>query len=217
MKLRDYLSFSGIEIANENRTRDYLTSGLFSGVPVISANCGCDATDEGPYSSPSTDTAPWYDSVRTESAQFLGMHAYNITIDSVLARAVTPKILGGATIGRLRPRHRIVAVQGLLLGQSEMAMAYGERWLTSVLAGIIVGCAPDTLRILLACPDDSSEPPFRTLRRVGTVDGPHFGPIGQLPSCYIQEVTFQIAAGIPHLLTDASECLAETVLLGGGN
>lgn len=214
MRLRDYIEFSGIEIANGNRIRDYLNNGLFS-LPIATAECGCDATDNGPYLTPDVDNAPWVDSLRLESEQFLGMMATDVRLDSVITRSVTPKFLGGATIGKMRPRHRIISVTGLMFGQTEQAMSYGERWLTAVLAGVIVGCAPDTLRVLLACPEAGFEAPYRTFRRIGVVDGPTFSQVQDYAECHIQQVSFQIAAGVPYLISDPNTCLAETSLVGG--
>lgn len=216
MKARDFLQFSGLEIANENRSAVYarLLAPLRVNIPTA-AGCGCESTDEGPYTTPAEDSVAWYDPARAESEQFLGVLAYDIQIDPVIVRGIEPKFLGGATVGKMRPRHRIVAVSGLMMAQSEQGMAYGERWLTDVLAGVLVGCAPDEMRVLMACPDEGFIAPFRTLRRVGIVDGPIFSDVGGLPSCYVQQVRFQIAAGIPHLLTDEVDCITETLLLGG--
>lgn len=202
-------------MANEVRTIAYLSGGLNGGPSVDpNADCGCSSLDNGPYDSPSADPAPWHDSGRPESADFLGLMAFDIRIDPILSRAVSPRSLGGATIGKFSPRHRLVSIRGTLLARTEAAMSYGERWLNDVLAGEIVGCAPDTIRILLSCPDDPlvDEAQFRTLRRVGTVDGPSPSPIFEMPECYIQEVFFQLAAGVPYLLTDTETCLAETTL-----
>jgi len=213
VKLRDFLEFNGFEIANENRVRAYLEAGLLGGGPrIVSTDCGCDATDTGPYISPETDPAPWYDDNYLSSADYLGLMLHDARLDPVIARAVTPRFSGGATIGRMRPRHRIVAVRGLMLASSELGMRYGELWLTDVLAGTITGCAADTLRILLGCPDDDyAEVPYRTLRQTGIVEGPNFSPIAELPECYLQEVTFQLAAGIPHLLSEPATCMSQEV------
>lgn len=208
MKLSDYLEFGGIEIANENRTADYLNAGLLTGVTVSAANCSCSATDDGPYDSPALDPAPWYDSSRPESAEFLGLLAGEVRLDPVAIRSVVPKASAGSTIGRLYLRHRIVSCRGVLLASTAQGMAYGERWLADVLAGQIIGCAPDTVRILLACPSGSATAQFRTLRHVGVVDGPTFGPAQELPECYIQEVLFQLASGTPWLYADEQTCLA---------
>lgn len=208
MRLEDYLEVSGIEIANANRSNDYLNAGLLNGVALVSAECECAATDSGPYISPDVDPAPWYDSSRPESAEFLGLLAAGITLDPVAIRSVTPKLAGGSTIGKVYFRHRVVSVHGILLANSAQGMAYGERWLSDILAGRIQGCAPDTLRILLACPSGSGSNQFRTLRQVGIIDGPTPGPAEEMPECYVQEVQFQMAAGVPWLLGDEQVCMS---------
>lgn len=214
MRAQTWMEFSGIEIANFDRLQDYLANGHLP-LPITSLGCGCSFTDEGPYNSPASDPAPWLSPDNPESEDFLGMLAYDIRIDPVITRTVTPKFLGGGTVGKMRPKPRIVSVLGLMFAATEHAMSYGERWLTSVLAGVVVGCAPDTLRVLLACPGDEDTPPFRTLYRVGIVDGPNFGAKGELPECHIQEVQFQIAAGNPYLVTDGEVCMDGVSLVGG--
>lgn len=208
MRLEDFLEISGIEVANTNRTADYLNAGLLTGVALASANCDCAATDDGPYTSPAADPAPWYDAARPESGEFLGLLAAGITLDPVAVRSVSPKLSGGGTVGRSYFRHRMIAVRGILLAASAQGMAYGERWLNDVLAGRVTGCASDTMRVLLACPSGAGTSQFRTLRQVGIVDGPIPGPAQEMPECYVQEVQFQMAAGVPWLLGDEQVCLA---------
>lgn len=146
------------------------------------------------------------------------MLAYDIRIDPVIRRNVSPRSLHGATVGPLRARHRIVAVRGLLLASSAQGMAYGERWINDVLAGTAAGCSSDSMRLLLACPPATyaaAEAQFRTLRQVGIVDGPTTAPVQELPECYVSDIAFQVAAGVPQLLSDEIACLPETALAGG--
>lgn len=214
MKLHDWLEFGGVVISNGNRTKGFFSFGLFT-LPISTADCGCDTIDDDTTYANTLD-APWYEGARPESAEFLGLMAHDIRLDSIAVRGVVPKVSVGATIGRLRLRHRIVSVRGLMLAQTAQGQAYGESWLRDVLAGAVVGCAPDTLRILLSCPPDGSPaaPQWRTLRRVGVVDGPNFGPVGEVGECFMQEVQFQIAAGVPWLLGDEILCLAESIVTG---
>lgn len=212
MKLADYLEFSGVEIANAVRTDAYVANGL-AGRGFNPMNCECDPVNNGPYVSPATDDAPWYTLERPESAQFLGLRVTRIYLDAVAIREPMPRFDGGSSLGGIRIKHRTIGVEGVMLATTDSAMMYGERWLADVLAGFVVGCAQDTIRLLLACGNADS---FRTLRRVGVVDGPVYGPIGeQAPECVIQRVAFQLVAGVPYLLTDPVECLAATVLTEG--
>lgn len=218
MKAVGFIEYGGVEIANENRVADYLNAGLLTGLAITDIDCGCDLIDEGPYVSPSADPAPWYDSTRPESDEYLGLLAYDIRIDPVIRRSISPRSLHGASIGPLRARHRIVAVRGLLLASSAQGMAYGERWLNDVLAGTLSGCGSDTMRLLLACPPSSYavvEAQFRSLREVAIADGPTTAAVQELPECYVSDISFQIAAGIPQLLSDEIACLPETTLAGG--
>lgn len=206
MRLENFLELGGIEVANSNRSKAYLDAGLLTGISVVSTGCECAATDDGPYTSPSADPAPWYDASRIESGEFIGLLAAEMRLDPVAIRSVTPKLNGGATVGRVYFRHRILSCRGVLLANSAQGMAYGERWLADVLAGRIVGCAPDTARILLACPTGLASAQFRTMRHIGIVDGPTSGQAETLPECYLQEVQFQVASGVPWLLADEVTC-----------
>lgn len=214
MRLQPYLTYGTTEIANATRTFEYV-SNLGLPIPATFSDCACDAADEAVYDTPETDPAPWYDADRDESANFLGLFAYESRIDPVIIRSVTPKSLSGATIGSLRPKHRIISVRGLMFARTEAAMSYGERWLNDTLAGTLTGCDTDSLTVLLACPTGTEDTPWRTLRRVGIVDGPTVGPASSLPECYVSEVTFQLAAGLPYLLHTAVECLDVVVSEAG--
>lgn len=215
MRLRSWLEMDGIELVNENRCLGYIENGLaparLSAVASASDNCLCTPTDEGPYTTPADDPAPWYDAAVSASSGFLGLLAYEVRIQNILSRAVTPNGSWGSTIHAQRLGHRILSVTGLMLATGESSMYFGERWLVTVL-GSGQGCGGATVRIITACDSDDD---FRTLKRVGVVDGPTFGQLRELPECLIQEVQFQLASGIPHLLRDENECMEETVLVGG--
>lgn len=206
MKAWDFLEYGGIEIANANRVQSYLR-GIGLGIPASFAECGCDVTDYGPYISPAEDPSPWYDPARAESGEFLGIVAHDVRLDPVIKRASTPRASLGASIGPLTKTQRIVSVKAIMLSRTEQGMAYGNRWLNDVLSGILTGCAQDTLRLLLACPSGGGTSQFRTLRHVGIVDGPTPGPVNNLPECHVCEVSFQLAAGIPQLLSDPVDCI----------
>lgn len=215
MRLQSYLQFDGQEIVNSNRILEYINNGLaparLSAVASASDNCMCDPTNNGPYSSPADDPAPWYDAAVSASSGFLGLLAYEVRIQNILSRSLTPNGSWGSTISAQRLGHRILSVTGLMLATGESSMYFGERWLVTVL-GSGQDCGGATVRIITAC--DSNDD-FRTLKRVGVVDGPTFGQLRELPECLIQEVQFQMASGIPHLLRDENECMEETILVGG--
>ena len=216
MKLTDHIDFGGTEISNGNRLRAYLNYGLLP-IPVSLAGCGCDTIgDTADYISPAHDLAPWFDAARPESEEFLGLLAYDARLDSVATRSVSPRAGMGATIGRRFFRHRILSIHGATFARNAQGQAYGEAWLRDVLAGSGSGCAAETVRVLLSCPpaDTTADAQYRTLRHVGIVDGPNFGAVATIGECYIQDVQFQVAAGIPWLLSDEISCLPETSVVG---
>jgi hypothetical protein len=189
--------------------------------------CYCRATDDsndGLYVSPEADDAPWYEPARPASADYLGIMSSEIHVESVLARSVTPRSGGGATVGQLRPLPRTLTFTGVMVAASPEGMAYGERWLTDVLSGSLCapGCPADDAVILPACPPDTVTTDeerltwFRTLAEVGIGHGPVFAPVdAAVPDCLLQQVTFTLVAGIPHLLGEPECCDSGTVGAGG--
>lgn len=213
MSFAAWAEFGGIELANAARTFSYVrASAAMPRLTVGSATstCVCEAVDDGPYASPAADPAPWWYSSQLQSDDFLGLWLREIELGSVLARAVTPRATGGASIGRQRPRHRIIGFSGLMFAATDGGMKYGERWLTDLLAGNLRGCAPDTLRILPYCPHpDEVTDTYRTLTRVGIADGPLFGAWADAPRCNVQSFSFQLVAGNPYLRSEANPCLTD--------
>lgn len=237
--LQPYMRLGAVEVANALRTFTYLRRGLGGGAfnaelageragesgysdtygdtyyadPYWPGNlaCYCSALDGGPYVSPADDPAPWYDSSRPESADFLGF-VPSLTLVPVIARTTAARGTRGGVIGAHRPAMRVLQVTAEMYAASEAGMAWGERWLNHALTGALEGCDLDDLRILPACPPDDAEEPtdyFRTLRNVGLVDGPTFGDEADIPACHIQRVAFQLAAAFPHLMGPAAVCVAE--------
>lgn len=233
-----YLLVDGTEAMNSLRTFTYLRRGLGSpDIAVITASplvaaergyrdayvdyyeadpywpgnlaCFCSLFDFGPYVSPAADPAPWYDSSRPESADFLGLVGA-IDLPAVGRRSVSARSGGGASIGRLRLGPRIVQLDAIMYGATTAAMAFGEAWLRQLLAGEATGCGEGTATLLPACPpDDAGDPDdyLRELIEVGIADGPVFGAIDRVGSCFAQTVAFQLAAGSPYLRHLATDCI----------
>lgn len=214
MRFADWLYFAGTEVSNSNRVISYLRSVGDPRFHVKQSDCDCEATDDGPYHLPESDPAPWYIPSRPDSAEFLGLLSEIRVLPSV-RRSVTPRNRSGAVVGTLARSQRIVQVSGTLYASSARGMNFGERWLESVLSGTDSGCAPDELELLPACPDDDSQQWFRTLRHVGLVDGPVASQIGQVAECLIQQVSFQLVAGTPYLLSPPETILPATTLVAG--
>lgn len=231
MMLAGYLALNDTEIINDLRVLTYLRSlggsnfeiclngdfaegagytdeyhDILDDDPYDTRNlcCYCAAMDTGPYATPETDGAAWYDADRPESADFLGLIG-EFRLLPVTSRVVTQRSRGGADIGPMAPKARILQFEGIMYATSSPGMGYGERWLSWVLSAPGAGCAGDVANILPACPSDDVEDPqsaFRELVRVGLVDGPTFAPAargGAIPECTLQQVTFQLAAGEPFL------------------
>lgn len=202
------LCFAGTELLNSNRTLSYLRSGLScewstSNVPECD-ECECDVSDEG-YVDPATDPAPWYDAAVPTSEDFLGLMA-NVTIDSVIRRTALDLSSEGGFIGRQRPKPRVVAVQGMMFAANRGGLAYGQRWMSEVLAGGMrrEEASSDELELLTWCDEDA----FRRLLRVGVVDDLIFGNVTD--GCTVQDFTFQFAAGVPYLFSRPTTCIDDT-------
>lgn len=241
-KAEPYLLIDDTEVLSSLRTLTYLRRGLDGGGMEVGTTsplttesgysdtygdsydadpywpgnlaCFCDLVDVGPYVSPAVDPAPWYDSARPESEDFLGIVA-DVDIPAVARRAISPRAGGGATIGTRRLGPRLVQVVGIMYAASTQGMAWGEAWLREVLAGPSVGCGEGTLKVLPACPPvDADEPSdyFRELLKAGLADGPTFSPVADVGACLAQEVSFQLAAGSPWLRHPATDCIGLSYL-----
>lgn len=228
--LEPYLLLNGVELVNVLRTQTYLRRGLagrtvevhvplplavpegtgysdiygdiYGSDPFVVANlaCYCALFDTGPYARPSFDPAPWYDPRRPESEDFLGLWAEAV-ITQPASRTVTPRSSGGGQLSALAVGPRAVQVQGTMYAGSRAGAAYGQRWLTQLLAGTD-SCEGDELVVLPTCPPDTVEDPttyLRTLQRVGLVDPPVFSPMGEVRGCVVQQVAFQLLAADPYL------------------
>lgn len=166
-------------------------------------SCGCPVFPEE-FVDPETDEAPWFDSDIPQSSEFLGVFAVP-DFPTVLRRSVTEYVNGGGSVGPLRPTPRIIEFTGSMFASSSEGMAYGQRWLEEVLSGQMCkeDCAADEAQVLPAC-----EAGFRHTRNTGIADGPVFGePRGQ--TCVVQEVDFQLIAGVPYLFGESSTLLNE--------
>lgn len=229
MNFLPYLCLAGTEIVNSNRTLSYLRRGMGGGRFSVAVTgpaqeagysdvyddtyeadigyattlaCYCAALDDGSnFQGPAADDAPWYSSAYFESEEFLGIVTDTLALSNSPVRSVTA-LSHGAAIGALQRRHRILSAHGIMYAASGRGMAWGERWLTEALSGSVCEtCGGDEAEVVPACPDDPIfvGSAFRTLRKVGIVDGPVFTPIADVNGCLAQEVSFQLAAGIPYL------------------
>lgn len=207
MRLEGYIEFADIELANPNRTSAYVRALGGPSVSMPSPGCECDEIP-GDFIEPVTDPAPWYEG-SIVSEEFLGILATRVVLTPPFARDLREDSSGGARLSPLRRRARVLQVRGLMFASSPAGMRYGERWVEQVLAGSSDGCNDDQLRLLQSCPGE-----YRNLARVGIIDGPNFADLGTAPGCVMQEVTFQIASGVPFLLADPVTILGQQQLTG---
>jgi hypothetical protein len=207
---------------------DYCVNGVNLLAPVapswsaLNVTCGCDAlnwnaptpgaTPEpvAPYTTPADDPAPWYSSLAPESAHFWGFMIEKIEEhkNPPISRSVNDRItaFGGATLGLLRRRGRVMKVTMLAFGAYEAALDYGFRWLADVLTYQNTQCEVCDLTMRSACPILSGSPTYDewdvgrwTFKQVGIIDGPRYEePPNPNAECNLRRVSFVVGAMVPH-------------------
>lgn len=213
-----YASLAGIEIVNDARTIAYLQRGLAPGNITVTGDCSCPnlrqliGCDDNAYRNPEADEAPWFTASIPESADFAGFIMTEFTgMDSPFTRSVKEGVGNGGTLTRSRLKTRSMTWKGFLFGATCCATLYGYRWLTRTLSRFDSSCrdcAGDDLEILICCPDEGeTRSPFRTLKGVALLDGPHIVSerktcqsgcnIGCGGSC-ILEIEFTLVAEQPY-------------------
>lgn len=212
MNLHPYLCVGGTEVALAQRTLSYLARGLGgANLPISVATVPaepeapyqarfpayCPDLDDGDeFVSPEDDDAPWYDDAIAASAGFLGLLLTRLELTGTPVRGVSARAMGGANVGSVYLRHRILMAEGFMFAATAAGMAFGESWLQEALAGpSCEACGGDEAEVLPAC---GGEEAFRMLREVGLVDGPVFSQLDK-PRCTAQRVSFQLVAGDPRL------------------
>lgn len=171
--------------------------------------CFCaalDSTQDELYLGPAEDEAPWYEPNVAASEEFLGVFLGDFRMTTPISRSTSSRYSPGSSFGAEKLTHRILqARDSLMIATTPRGMAYGERWLTEALRGSFCsgGCVTDYAQILEACPnvtDPADADPFiRRLVGAALIDGPTFTPIGTLPECVIQHVSFQVGTEMPYL------------------
>lgn len=218
--MESWLAYNGIEIANGPRVAAYVAAGL--GPPGLQMDVGC-SCDElipvGGYHDPVSDDAPWWDPLKPESDSFLGFMPLTINVVPKVTRTVTGAGINGVSLSRLGLGGAVIQVSGYLVSATAAGMEYGERWLISALRNQCVaeGCDVGTVCILPSCPEGVGYSPssFRTLFRAGLVDYTPAAPVGDVPSWYVRQVSFQIQSELPYMYEDPVP-LATALPLGYG-
>lgn len=153
--------FGNIEIVNNSRTTTYLKNGIKPETMTVFGDCGCPnilalAGCDTEYTTPDKDEAPWYDPSIPESAEFSGFYSAEfVGLDSTFTRSITESIGDGASLGRSRYGSRTLTWKGFLFGSSCCGVAYGLRWLSSVLRAkgrCGNNCSGEDLELLVCCP-----------------------------------------------------------------
>jgi hypothetical protein len=214
-----YLSFGGNECINSARVRAYSTALGITSVTCVHCEHLEQALDEGPYTSPDLDDAPWWDPTVVESKDFAGVLGLEFTgLDTpVNTREVITLAQDGAALNQLRRKPREIVVRAMLFARTDCALSYGRTWLAAAVRGgaCTLGCSGDELCYLACCPgcgdppedgspDPCGDPEWRTLFNVGILAGPNAGAVSQVTGGYLQEVDFSFTAGNPFIYRKAS-------------
>jgi hypothetical protein len=201
-----FLELDGVEVGNAARVLSYIRRGLAGSSWITQEPCGCgvlDAEGGGQFLNPMLDQAPWIDSDRPESFEFLGVIPdIKDGLDGVVSRDVTQRGggLGGGAVSAEIIKPRGFEVTATLVASSERGLAYGKRWLVSRLAPERRDQALQTARLRLWCPPSVPEDPTPTAGEylaydVALTEGPdqedQFG--------FSERVTFVLTAANGHL------------------
>lgn len=173
---------------------------------------------DGEYTTPLLDEAPWTDPTVPESYDFFGFYPLDVTgiEDSSRESSVVESTRDGGVPGRIRHATKTVVFNGMLLGASDKAVAYGAEWLRRVLLGDHCaggdhgsGIGSDLTYAASQPPSDptGAEDPervlsglLRTLRRFSVNSGPTITSKRTIESCggEVWIVQFTGVAGNPY-------------------
>lgn len=207
------------ELFNNARTSAYIRNGLGpAGLAVQDCPC-CDELAKDPltfevldFESPLADPAPWYDSDVQASTEFLGFLVQVTGLDSTLARSITSKSTGrgGASLSRLVPRERNIVIHGHLISTSTAGQDWGMRWLTAKLARSLQcdACELEDALVLTSCPPSGAYEGYSTwtLRKVGVIDGPHYGDGVPLNHPFVRAFDLTLTSEHAYLYKDYGTC-----------
>lgn len=238
MASTSWLCFAGTEIVNCARSTAYAANGLKPHTMTVKDCCCADLAlmlGDQPYRRPDLDANPpaWVDPLDVDSYEFGGLIVTRIDgIDSApIDRPITNRLGDGAVPGRRRYGPRVITVTGVLIGSSCCGIAYGQRWLNSVLAGSQgcgdASCGGDDLQFLDCCPDicedaadftsytECATEHWRTLRDVVLTSEPQViseigGGCECCQGCPAKEITFQLTANRPWAFrepVEVADCL----------
>lgn len=216
-----YLSFSGTEIANAERSAAYIRhampslffNDIHAGADLYWASEG----REGKYESPMVDDAPWFEPLNPDSWNFFGFYPIDITggVDGTGTSTATELTDDGAVASVLRYGGRYINVHGMLAAGDQAGLEAGQSWLISALEGgacsqggdgtlcyfttapIVNPTAPEYVS-----PEDCLAPYRRTMRRVQLLSGPTTLAEHRLSEGWLREVQFTVLAGVPFAFAE---------------
>lgn len=204
-------------VSNSGHTVNIAHSG---GTPtvVVPFVSGAD-WDTLSFATPTADPAPWYSSEYPESADALGFYVEEWTglddrhVSRAATRYMTPR--GGATIGAVGNRERVMKLNIFLFARSEEAMDYLFYWLASVLESVCGTCDNDKVLTRRYC--GSTENPWAgmvEMRNVGLIEGLGWeADVTETGRCFIRRASFSLVAGDPCMyLSDSTPTVTPTVL-----
>lgn len=216
-----YYEFGGSELVNVARTERYAKNARLPWFKPVYDGADYEPTLsvlEG-YRTPLLDDAPWLDSNRPESMDFLGFYpsAIDGLEDSTRTSQVVEYVNDGGSPGRLRHGTRQIAFRGLLIATSEAGADFGMTWLRQVLLGNMSDWLGDATQshwgtdlCYYASPpevdweaegeslEDCLSPLRRSMRRVSVNAGPTVvSKHGFSDGTCFWEVSFTARAGIP--------------------
>lgn len=204
-----YLAYGNMEIANAARTYAYLKRFLPTKVWVAGDSCTTCPALGGPFSSPASDNASWYDSSRQSSGFFYGLVLDSIVLPPVLSRSAKPLANGGQSLGRMTVKGRTVQVSGAMFGATESALEYGAHWLAKALAGDCADpCGLSDLCLLPACPEANQTVRWRHLPLSGLIDGPTISIVDGIDGTLMRTVAFQLGSQAGYLFADPTTLLS---------
>lgn len=232
MAVESWLCLGGIELTSSCRSSVYAANGFRPHGVEINA-CGCCGTpaqwaaamNDGTYTNPTADLAPWYSATEPDSGDFGGLMITSIEGlgSGPTTRSITQRANGrGGFIGPAIQSAPEITVTGVLFGKTCCSVAYGLRWLGTQLQGSCDSdCDGDTLSFLDCCPDfdacaeadpvvtpfDCLTPHLRYLEGVQLIQSPsitaRYGTCcGNCNGTAYMEIQFKLAAGAPCVHRD---------------
>lgn len=184
---------------------ELVTHDCADGFIPLCLECVCAgmvAIDET-FVDPASDEAPWYVAAKPASADFLGVLLDDIDDRPPTTRSMVKWASGGAGVSAWSPSERTAGFTATLVAATPAGMEWGRRWVSDVLIGGLCGQEASEVTFLPGCPDDGDDPAlaYRRYARVVLIDPPRFTAVEDVPECEVMEARWQIAAGVPWLLS----------------